>query len=97
MFHFITKQQAVRELPYIQDKKLFSAVTLSLWLYLEQQSSLKRAIRVAGNKYKVKQKVVERLVRLAIPSEVIDARTTVEMNPFIRELEDSAIDHLRNI
>jgi hypothetical protein len=67
-----SKEQAMDDLPFIEDKDLFRAVNLALWLYLEQRRSLKYSVDKASEKRGYKPKVaIERLMRQVIPEEVI--------------------------
>lgn len=70
-----TSGEAVKELPLIDDKNLFQAVSLALWLYLDKHWGLKTAVNKAAEKYSIKPKVaIERLMRQVIPEEVIWGR-----------------------
>ncbi|GAD03618.1 hypothetical protein [Agarivorans albus] len=67
-----TKEQAVKELPFIKDKALYKSVDLALWLYLDKHWCLKNAVNKAAEKHSIKPKVaIERLLRQVIPEELI--------------------------
>ncbi|WP_305845349.1 hypothetical protein [Photobacterium leiognathi] len=66
-----TKQQAMKELPFIADIALFKGVDLALWLYLDKHWSFKNAVSKAAEKHAVKPKVaIERILRQVIPEEL---------------------------
>ena len=67
-----TKAQAIKDLPYIEDKTLFKGVDLALWLYLDKHWTFKNAINKAAEKHSVKPKIaIERILRDVIPEELI--------------------------
>lgn len=73
----ISKQEAIRSLPYIKDAELRNAVTFAIWLIIDKSSPLKRSIDTAAKKYSVKPKVaIERMVRIAIPEEFFLSRVS---------------------
>lgn len=75
MAYLYTKIEAVAELPYIEDKSLYRAVDLALWLYLDMNWGFKTAINKAAEKHSVKpKKSIETLMRQVIPEEVIWGR-----------------------
>ena len=70
-----SKNEAIKDLPFIEDKALYRGVNLALWLYLDKHWSLKNAINKASEKHSVKPKIaIERLMRQVIPEEVIWSR-----------------------
>lgn len=88
-----TKQQAMDELPFIEDKNLYKALNFALWLYLDQRRSLKYSVNKAAEKHCYKPKIsIERLMRQVIPEEVIWERVSnaKSTNPNILS-RDSAI------
>ncbi|CAH9062342.1 hypothetical protein PSECIP111951_02670 [Pseudoalteromonas holothuriae] len=78
----ISKEEALKQLPFIDDKNLYQAVELALWLILEKNSPLKRAISIASNKkgYKIKAHI-EKYVRDVIPREFFLARQSQNAPP----------------
>lgn len=67
-----TKEEAVKGLPFIEDKALYKAVDLALWLYLDKHWGFKSAVDKAAEKHSVKPKIaIERLLRQVIPEELI--------------------------
>lgn len=73
----ISKQEAIRSLPYIEDAELRNAVTFAIWLIIDKASPLKRSIDTAAKKYSVKPKAaIDRMVRIAIPEEFFLSRVS---------------------
>lgn len=67
-----TKEDAIKELPFIEDEALYKGVGLALWLYLDKHWSFKRAVNKAAEKHSVKPKIaIERLLRQVVPEELI--------------------------
>ncbi|UKA04821.1 hypothetical protein [Photobacterium damselae] len=67
-----TKEEAVKDLPFIEDKALYKGIDLALWLYLDKHWSFKNAVNKAAEKHSVKPKIaIERLLRQVVPEEVI--------------------------
>lgn len=67
---YISLDQAKKSLPYIEEHALFRAVDLALWLIIEKDESLKKAIDTAYRKHTPKtKKSVEVLVRSAFPDD----------------------------
>jgi len=67
-----TKEEAMKDLPFIDDKTLYKGVELALWLYLDKHWSFKNAINKAAEKHSVQPKIaIERLLRQVIPEELI--------------------------
>tara|TARA_Y100000588_G_scaffold153442_1_gene167605 strand:- start:74753 stop:75100 length:348 start_codon:yes stop_codon:yes gene_type:complete len=66
-----TKEDAMKDLPFIKDKALYKGVNLALWLYLDKHWNLKNAVNKAAEKHSVKPKIeIERLLRQVIPEEL---------------------------
>ena len=66
----ITKEEAMESLPFIEDKNLWQAVDLALWLILVKDCSLKYSIDTASKKksYSIKSHI-EKHIKTAIPEE----------------------------
>lgn len=65
----ITKQQALSELPKIEEKRLYAAVEMALWLLIDKKASLRHSIDTAAKKHSYKPKSeIERYVKLALPN-----------------------------
>ncbi|GLX85070.1 hypothetical protein tloyanaT_13220 [Thalassotalea loyana] len=107
-----TKQQAINDLPFIDDKDLFRAVDLALWLYLDKRKSLKYSINKAAEKRNYKPKAaIERLMRNVIPEELIWDRVGEAMPPNkakaskesivqkqkLKKIEKEGIQHVKDI
>lgn len=59
-----TKEEAMKDLPFIEDKALYKGGDLALWLYLDKHWSFKSAVNKAAEKHSVKPKIaIERLLR----------------------------------
>ncbi|KLV03518.1 hypothetical protein ABT56_18975 [Photobacterium aquae] len=66
-----TKKEAMKDLPFIEDKALYKAVDLALWLYLDKHWNFKNAVNKAAEKHSVNSKIaIERLLRQVIPEEI---------------------------
>ncbi|WP_318493498.1 hypothetical protein [Photobacterium leiognathi] len=70
-----SKAEAIKDLPPISDKKLYTAVELGLWLYLDKRWSFQKAINKAAEKHKIKPKnAIEKIMRSVIPDEIFLGR-----------------------
>lgn len=79
-----TKAQAMKALPFIEDKALYKAVDLALWLYLDKHWSFKNAVNKAAEKHAIKPKVtIERALRSVIPEEVFFDRMHRPASPSV--------------
>ncbi|PAY03173.1 hypothetical protein CKO50_01205 [Pseudoalteromonas sp. HM-SA03] len=78
----ISKDKAKSKLPFIEDKNLYQAVDLALWLILEKNRSFKSAVSIASSKrgYKVKAHI-EKHIRDVIPPEFFLARQSQNAPP----------------
>lgn len=73
----ISKTQAMKSLPKIDDSAMKKAIDLALWLILDQSKPLKYSIDIASKKHNIKPKVaIERLVRSVIPEEFFLSRSS---------------------
>lgn len=70
-----TKEDAIENLPEISDIPLLEAVIFAISLYLEQGETLKKSVDESAQLFDIKpKKAVERMVRKAIPENVILSR-----------------------
>ena len=82
----------MKELPFIDDKNLFRAVDLALWLYLDKNWNLKNSINKAAEKHNVKPKIsIERLIRAAVPEEVFWDRMSDAKPTAIKASQDTTV------
>ncbi|WP_318441706.1 hypothetical protein [Photobacterium leiognathi] len=92
MSHFLTKAQAMKDLPVIEDEALRQGLEYALWLYLDRHWGLKKTIDKAAEKHSVKPKVaLERLLRQVIPEEVILERMTYPRSSQKTGSQDGAV------
>ncbi|MFC0118309.1 hypothetical protein ACFFK7_10370 [Pseudoalteromonas xiamenensis] len=71
----ITKEEAMANLPYIEDKAIYQAVSLALWLLIDKGRPLKASVDIAAGKFTARPKVgIERLIREVVPAEFFAER-----------------------
>ena len=71
-------KDAMKKLEFIDDVDLFRSVSLALWLYLDQERTLKYSIDTASKKRGGKKYKIERLVRTVVPQSIISSRKVVK-------------------
>ncbi len=95
----ITKIEAVKNLPNIEDSDLFKAVDLALWLIIDKNASLTKALQIATKHYSVKAHI-NKYVRIAIPQEFFDKRSLGNANAVVRHkvaYQHGVSNHMKSI
>lgn len=81
----ITSKSVIKDLPFIEDKKVFRAVTMALWLIIDENCATAKGIKIAAKKVGVTATVTGKIVREAIPRSFKNerVRAAIASNPDI--------------
>lgn len=98
-----TINDAKSEMPLIHDENLKKAVELSLWMYLEKNFTLKRAIETPAKKHAIKPRAaLEKVIRQIIPEEYFFSRMKYPKvggvaNFRLHKLDKDNVKHIQSI
>lgn len=68
------------------DYNICEAASLAIWLIVDKDSALKRAVKIGAKKFDVKQAPTERMIKSILPDDFFAKRAKANMTPEVKEM-----------
>ncbi len=68
------------------DYNVCEAASLAIWLVVDKESALKRAVKIGAKKFNVKQAPTERMIKSILPDDFFSKRAKANMTPELKAM-----------